>query len=122
MNVVALNSMNKEYVYDSMPNQQDQVIYPTMLLNRLDRIIGSKGRAVGKRPKGSFCSNPSKIWSINMDTSEDIKEDRKKRSIRKETIERTDRILRYKRIIDGIDANGNDRFISMILVLTINGE
>ena len=57
-----------------------------------------------------------------MDTSEDIKEDRKKRSIRKETIERTDRILRYKRIIDGIDANGNDRFIYMILVLTIDGE
>jgi len=47
-----------------------------------------------------------------MDTSEDIKE----------KIERTDRILRYKRIIDGIDANGNDRFIYMILVLTIDGE
>ena len=77
MNAVALNGMNKEYVYDSMPNQQEQVIYPTMLSNRLDRIIGTRVEQSKSVQKGSFCSNPSKIWSINMDTSDEQKNKRR---------------------------------------------
>jgi hypothetical protein len=79
MNAVALNGMNKEYVYDSMPNQQNQVIYSTMLSNRLDRIIGIRVEQSESVQRGvSVATHPKfgvSIWI--RPKNKRIKEDRK---------------------------------------------
>ena len=92
MNTVALNGMNKEYVYDSMPNQQDQVIYPTMLSNRLDRIIGTRVEQSESVQSGvSVATHPKfgvSIWirPMNKRIKEDRKIDNKNRRRSKGTI------------------------------------